>query len=334
MARRVMALLVCALLAVSFAGVAQAKTLRFQCVYPETAYVGQTTTFFAEQVKKMTNGKLNIKVFWPGQLVKEREALEALKSGMIDGYSGSFLYFTGVFPEVNVQWLPFNWANPAEAKDILLNKGYNKVFAEAMSKHGVTFLGSISVATMGLMTKFPVNNLADLQGKKIRAFGLEALIVQALGAAAAAIPGAEQYMALQRGTVDGTDYPWYTLKKYKLYEVLNYVSDPAFHTPGIVELAINTKVFSSLPKDQQEAVKKAAMMAMDRSFTMSPKWDQEAIEFAAKKDVKIIKLSKAELDIWIQKLMPLYEQTASKSPYCRKLVDILKANLKAKGVRF
>ncbi len=334
MARRLMALFVGAFLALSLAGIAQAKTLRFQCVYPETAYVGQTTTFFAEQVKKMTNGKLNIKVFWPGQLVKEREALEALKSGMIDGYSGSFLYFTGVFPEVNVQWLPFNWSSPAEAKDILLNKGYHKVFAEAMAKQGVTFLSSISVATMGLMTKFPVNNLADLQGKKIRAFGLEALIVQALGAAAAAIPGAEQYMALQRGTVDGTDYPWYTLKKYKLYEVLNYVSDPAFHTPGIVELAINSKVFTSLPKDQQEAVQKAAMMAMDRSFSLSPKWDQEAIDFAAKKDVKIIKLSKDELNLWIQKLMPLYEQAASKSPYCRKLVDILKANLKAKGVKF
>ena len=54
------------------------------------------------------------------------------------------------------------------------------------------------------------------------------------------------------------------------------------------------------------------MMAMDRSFGMSPKWDQEAIEFAAKKDVKIIKLPKEELEVWIQKLMPLYEQTASK----------------------
>ena len=176
MARRFLALFIGALMVLGLSGLAQAKTLKFQCVYPETAYVGQTTTFFAEQVSKMTNGKLKIKVFWPGQLVKSREALESLKSGMIDGYSGSFLYFTGVFPEVNVQWLPFNWSSPAEAKDILVNKGYHKVFAEAMSKHGVTFLGSISVATMGLMTKFPVHKLADLQGKKIRAFGLEYLM--------------------------------------------------------------------------------------------------------------------------------------------------------------
>ncbi|MCB2227601.1 MAG: TRAP transporter substrate-binding protein DctP [Desulfarculaceae bacterium] len=333
MARKLFMLVACLGLLLT-AGMAQAKTLKFQCVYPETAYAGQTTKFFADKVKELTKGKLAVKVFWPGQLVKSREALEALKSGMIDGYSGSFLYFTGVFPEVNVQWLPFNWSSPAEAMDILRNKGYGKVFAEAMSKLGVTYLGSISVATMGLMTKFPVNSLADLEGKKIRAFGLEALIVQALGGAAAAIPGAEQYMALQRGTVDGTDYPWYTLKKYKLYEVLDFVSDPAFHTPGIIELAINSKVMASLPADQQEAVKKAATMAMDRSFAMSPKWDQEAIDFAKTKKVKIIKLSDAELLKWRQKLMPLYEQSAAKSPYCRKLVDILKENLKAKGVKF
>ena len=232
MARRFMALFVCAIL-----GPELCRNRAGQDRSGSSVFIRKPLTsvrpppFFADQVKKLTNGKLKIKVFWPGQLVKSREALESLKSGMIDGYSGSFLYFTGVFPEVNVQWLPFNWSSPAEAKDILLNKGYHEIFAEAMSKHGVTFLSSISVATMGLMTKFPVNNLADLQGKKIRAFGLEALIVEALGAAAAAIPGAEQYMALQRGTVDGTDYPWYTLKKYKLYEVLNYVSDPAFPHP-------------------------------------------------------------------------------------------------------
>ena len=334
MTRKLLLLFACLCLTLGAVGMAQAKTLRFQCVYPETAYVGQSTLFFADQVNKLTKGKVKIKVFWPGQLVKSREALDSLKTGMIDGYSGSFLYFTGVFPEVNVQWLPFNWSSPEEAKDILLNKGYIKVFSEAMSKLGVTYLGSISVATMGLMTKFPVNKLEDLQGKKIRAFGLEALIVEALGAAASAIPGAEQYMALQRGTVDGTDYPWYTLKKYKLYEVLDYVSDPAFHTPGVVELAINSKVLASLTPDQQAAVKKAAQMTMDQSFANSPKFDAEAIKFAQTKKVKIIKLTDEEVNRWRQKLMPLYEQSAAKSPYCRQLVDILKANLKAKGVKF
>ena len=43
--------------------------------------------------------------------------------GMIDAYTGSMLYFAGKVPEINCQWLPFNWSNPAEARDVLLIKG-------------------------------------------------------------------------------------------------------------------------------------------------------------------------------------------------------------------
>ena len=334
MVRKLLLLFGCLCLTLGAVGVAQAKTLKFQCAYPETAYVGQTTKFFASQVEKYTNGKVKVKVFWPGQLVKAREALDPLKSGMIDGFSGSMIYFAGVMPEINVHWLPFIWGSPDEAKDILLNKGYHKILAEALAKHNVTFLSSISVATMGLLTKFPVSKLEDLAGKKIRANGLEAFIVETLGGAASAIPGAEQYMALQRGTVDGTDFPWYALEKYKLYEVLDHVIAPAFHTPALVELVINSKTLASLPPDQQAAVKKAALDAMEQSFVNSAKYDADAVEFAKTKNVKIMTLAPEEVDRWRAKLKPLYEQAAAKSPYCRQLVDIIMANLKAKGAKF
>lgn len=316
------------------AGTALAQTLKLQCAYPQTAYAGQSTQYFADQVKELTGGKLTIKVFWPGQLTKTREAFEAVRMGMIDAYSGSMLYFAGKVPEINCQWLPFNWSNPAEAKDVLLNKGYIEVLAEAIAKHGVTYLAPLSVSTMGLMTKFPINKLEDLEGKKIRAVGMEAHIVKALGASAVAIAGAEQYLALQRGTVDGTDYPWYTMKKYKFYEVLDYISAPALHTPGVIEIIINKKVFDKLPADQQKAVKQAALNAMNRSFKLSVKYDKEALEFAKQKNLKVITLSDAELARFRAKLMPLYDAMAKKSPASAKLVEILKDHLKAKGVKF
>jgi TRAP-type C4-dicarboxylate transport system substrate-binding protein len=208
------------------------------------------------------------------------------------------------------------------------------VMEEATAQHGVTYLAPLSVATMGLMTKFPVRKLEDLEGKKIRAVGMEAHIVEALGASAVAIAGAEQYMALQRGTVDGTDYPWYTIEKYKFYEVLDYIIAPAFHTPGIIEIVINQKVFQGLPADQQEAVKKAAINAMERSFKLTEKWDQEALQAAEKRNVEIIQLSDQELARFREALKPLWEKQAERSKYSAKLVKILKAHLASKGVKF
>ncbi|MFO7602149.1 MAG: TRAP transporter substrate-binding protein DctP [Candidatus Desulfacyla sp.] len=312
---------------------AMAGTLRIQCAYPQTAYAGQSTQFFADKVKELTKGEVEVKVFWPGQLVKTNEAFDSVRQGMIDGYSGSLLYFAGLVPEVNCQWLPFNWSDPEDAVNVLLNKGYMKIMADAVAKHGVTYLAPLSVATMGLMTKFPVNKLEDLKGKKIRAVGMEAQIMKALGASAVAIAGAEQYMALQRGTVDGTDYPWYTIEKYKFYEVLDYITAPALHTPGVIEIVVNQKTFQALTPDQQAAIKKAAMAAMERSFKMTPQFDQEAVDAAAKRGVKIITLSNEELARFRQAVKPLWDEEAKKSEYSAKLVTILRENLASKGVQ-
>ncbi|MCB2186883.1 MAG: TRAP transporter substrate-binding protein DctP [Deltaproteobacteria bacterium] len=316
----------------ALAAPAAAETLRLQCAYPQNAYAGQTTQYFANEVKKLTKGEVEIKVFWPDQLVKTKEAFDAVRQGMVDAYSGSLLYFAGLVPEVNCQWLPYNWGSAHEALDVLLNKGYMDVMSQAVAKHGVTYLAPLSVATMGLLTKFPVSSLDDLKGKKIRAVGMEAQIVKALGASAVAISGAEQYMALQRGTVDGTDYPWYTVEKYKFYEVLEYIIDPAFHTPGVIEIVMNTEVFNKLTPEQQKAVKQAALNAMNLSFNNTPKFDQGALDAAKKRGIKVLTISAPEMKRFRKALEPLWDAQAKQSPLSAKLVEILRANLKAQGV--
>ncbi|MFZ5584462.1 MAG: TRAP transporter substrate-binding protein [Thermodesulfobacteriota bacterium] len=323
----------CALALTLAAAYAQAATtLRFQCAYPENANVGQTTLFFASEVARLTNNQVEVKVFWPDQLTKTSEVFDAVRQGMLDGYTGSLLYFAGKVPEVNVQWLPFNWDNAAEAKDILLNKGYLDTFGEAVSKHGVTLLGSLSVASMGLLTKFPVEKIEDLAGKKIRAVGMEASIMKALGASAVAIAGAEQYMALQRGTVDGTDFPWYTIEQYKFYEVLNHIIKPALHTPGIVEIIINSKTLAGLTPEQQKAMKQAAMNAMEKSMVASDELDAKALSDAEKRGVKVVTIKGAEMKRFHDAVKPLWDAEAKKSPYSEKLVKILRDHLLTKGI--
>jgi TRAP-type C4-dicarboxylate transport system substrate-binding protein len=317
---------------ISIADAQAETTLRFQCAYPENANVGQSTLFFASEVAKLTNNQVQVKVFWPDQLTKTGEAFDAVRQGMLDGYSGSLLYFAGKVPEVNCQWLPFNWENAADAKDVLLNKGYMKIMGETMTKHGITYLGALSVASMGLLTKFPVEKIADLKGKKIRAVGMEAKIVEALGGSAVAISGAEQYMALQRGTVDATDFPWYTMEQYKFYEVLSHIVKPALHTPGIVEIIINSKSLKALTPEQQQAVHKAALNAMERSFEQSDQVDREALSSAEKRGVKVSTIPEPELVKFRAAVKPLWDAEAKKSPRSAKLVQILRDHLKSKGI--
>ncbi len=322
---RLIGILVSLIFLLPQAGLAKSKKITIQCAYPANAYVGQTTEFFADRVKELTSGEVSVKVFWPGQLVKTKEAFESVKTGMIDGYSGSMLYFTGFVPEVNCEWLPFGWASPAEAADVYKDHGWLELMREATAKHGIRYVAPVAVASMGLITKFPIHKADDLKGKKIRAMGMEAKIIAALGGATVAVPGAEQYMALKQGIVDGTDYPWYTIGKYKLFEVCDYISRPALHTPGIVEILINNDTYQSLTPAQQKAIDQAGWEAFMRTVEMSDKWDEDAYVTCKEKNVQIIDLTPEAIAEFREKVQPLWDEMAAKSDICRRLIENLRA---------
>jgi TRAP-type transport system periplasmic protein len=330
MLKKVVAVVVMAL-AFSVSPLAQAlaeTTLQFQCAYAEKANVGQITQFFASEVARLTNNQVQVKVSWPGKDVKMEEVFDAVCEGKLDGYSGSLLYFTKKVPEVNCQWLPYNWANAADAKDVLMNKGYMEIMGEAISKYGVTYLGALSVSSMGLLTKFPVTKIEDLKDKKIRAVGMEAEILKALGAIPIDIPAGEQYAALKSGSVDGTDFPWYTVEQYKFYEVLNHIVKPAFHTPGVVEILVNTKSLKALTPEQQQGLQKAAMNAMERSFGQSDEIDSQALSKSEGLGVKVSTVRQVQLVKFRGAMRPLWNAEAKKSPHSAKLVEILRQHLK------
>lgn len=313
-------------------GYAETK-IRLQCVYPEKANVGQNTLFFAERVKVLTNGEVNIKIFWPDQLVKTNEAFDAMAKGMIDAYSGSMLYFSGFVPEVNCEWMPFGWANPKEALELYEKHGWLDLMRQATLKHGVHYVAPLGVASMGLITKFPVHKADDLKGKKIRAVGMEAKIIDMLGASPVAIAGAEQYMALKQGTVDGTNYPFYTIGNYKFYEVATHIVRPALYSPGIVEILINQKVYESLSEKNRKAVDQAGWEAFLRTVELNPVYDEEAYKICKEKNITIIDLTPEALDEFRHKTLPLWDEVASKSDISAKLVNSLKAYLAEKGVK-
>jgi TRAP-type C4-dicarboxylate transport system substrate-binding protein len=320
------------MIAASVSSAADNVKIRLQCVYPEKANVGQNTLFFAERVSALTGGEVTVKIFWPDQLVKTNEAFDAMSKGMIDAYCGSMLYFSGFVPEVNCEWLPFGWSNPKEAQELYEKHGWLDLMRQATLKHGVHYIAPLGVASMGLITKFPVHSLDDLKGKKIRAVGMEAKIMDALGASPVAISGAEQYMALKQGTVDGTNYPFYTIGNYKFYEVCNHIVRPALYTPGIVEILMNQKVYESLSEKNRKAVDQAGWETFLRTVELNPVYDEQAYTVCKEKNVTIIDLSPETVDQFRDRTMPLWNEVASKSEISAKLVASLKAYLKEKGV--
>ena len=311
----------------------QAKVyqLRLQCVYPETSHGGEMVKKFAQKVNKYTKGQVKVNVFWPNQLVSLKKAYDAVSNGMIEGTYTCSLYYSGTVPEVKTEFLPFTWRTPEEAADIYFGAGYLDLLRQANMQHNVYYLSPVMVATMGCMTKFPVHSLADFKGKKLRAVAMDAVVLKLIGGAPVAIPGTQNYQALKRGTVDGTIYPLYTIETYKLYEVVDYIILPGFHTPAITAFYLNLVFWKSLPADLQFAVDRAGEEVTLLSCMASDRWDKEAMESAHKHHVQVMTLSKSEVSKVRNLCVPLWNKVGKGSPLSAKAVNLLKDYLKKKG---
>jgi len=309
-----------------------AKVLKFQCAYVKTAGSSQTMEFLADKVKEYTKGEVELKLYWSGQLVKASEALTAIQRGMIDGYSGSVLYFAGTIPEANGHYLPYAWKNPLELLDIYYNHGFREVTREAFAKHGVLYLTTFTAAKYGLMSNFPIRKLEDLKGKKMRAVGTGARVLKEFGAAPVYMLANEAYTGLQRGTVEGNLYVYYVLQDYKLHEVTKYVIEPPLYSPGMGDIIMSLKVWNELSPEQQDAFERAAAETTLRSYLYGLVKDEYVLsEFAREKGVEVITLEPEELERFKKAAAPVYDDHAKKSPLCAKQVEILRAYAQGRG---
>lgn len=304
--------------------------IRVQSVYPEKTYGPELLKIMAEKVKEYSDGEVEFRLFWPGQLVSAEEGLDALGKGMIEGLYAAAIYYGGIIPESKVEWLPLNWRSPHDVIEIYVHYGYLDKMRRFAARHDVYYLYPIMTGSMGAMTKFPVSKVEDFKGKKIRATGVDGLVAQAIGASPVALVGPEAYTALKMGTVEGTIYPYYTIKTYKFDEVVDHIILPGFHTPSLTVVWLNLKVWEKLSPKAKEALERAGLEVFKLSAEKSVEWDREALDYAKEKNVKVVILPEEEVKKIKGLCTPIYEKVAQESPGAKQLIEILDEYYKRK----
>lgn len=289
---------------------------------------------FAENVKQASNGKINIKVYAANELVKIKATRESVESGAIEMACEAGPYLARVIPEGDVEFgLPFSWRTWDEAWEAWTKYGLEQKIREAYAEKGLHLITINPAGEYALMTTKPVYKLEDLKGMKIRSTGMVPKILEKFGAAPVNIPGAEQYVALQRGTVDGTVYPVFVLDAYKLREIIKYVILPGVITPPTTEIYMNLKVWQGLSPDLQKAITDASskhQTAMQKVYLeegyaavggLVMRGQGQAIVLP---DSEMKKLRKAAFEEW--------DKLGEKSPRCKALVDAMKKFMADKGI--
>ena len=232
-------------------------TLKMQTYYSPTTAMG--AKYFAEQVNKLTGGRVAIQVFTGGELVGSANILKSVRNGMIDIGHGMGHHFTERKTGLLESGLPMSWMSAVEADVLYERRGLKKLFGDDYAKLGVVYLGPTWAAPYHTLSKQPIRSLDDMRKMKIRAVGAAAKMLSAVGVNVVNLPPEDIYMALTTGQIDGVVYGSAAeYKETKFYEVAGWLNVTPLIDPITDTLIINKKLWESLPEDIRAAFLAAA----------------------------------------------------------------------------
>ncbi|WP_299873986.1 C4-dicarboxylate TRAP transporter substrate-binding protein [uncultured Sulfitobacter sp.] len=251
--------------AISLAGVtAQAETyeLTMASSHPTVLpWVGQLSTLVVAE----TNSRLEAmgsgdRVEWTeaygGSLYGFKDTLEAVGDGLTDaGWVGT-LWEGSKMPLQNMTYFTPFISDDLVATLQIMNELHRELpeLQAAWDDQNVVFLGASGVETYHLMTNFPVNSIADLEGRKILAPGPSANWIKHLGAVPVngALP--TYYNQVQTGVADGMVIILTGAFPNKHYEVAPYVTLVGLGAQMTGGLGINKDIWEGLSGDVRKVL--------------------------------------------------------------------------------
>lgn len=229
---------------------------------PNFPILGEGAEMFAEWVKEMSNGRLNIKVYGGGELIPALEAFDAVSSGTVEMSSGAAYYWAGKVPAAQLfSSIPFGM-NAQQMNTWMISGGGLELWKEVYAPFNVIpmMAGNTGVQMGGWFNR-EINNIVDLKGLKMRIPGLAGKVLEKAGGAAILSPGSELYTNLERGVIDATEWigPSHDYRM-GFHKIAKYYYTPGWHELGTtLELCINKTSYEELPKDLQVIIETASM---------------------------------------------------------------------------
>src|SRR3954471_15679023 len=184
------------------------RTLNMQASWPASSTFMENFTQFADRVNKTTAGRLQIKTSAAGTVVPAFEVTDATHKGVIDGAHTWSGYLIGKHPAAV---LFTGGPGGPVGMDIFAHLGwfYDRGGQQLMDEWFETIIKRdvISIPVMPFAPRMfgwfkqPFKGWDDLKGRKMRAVGMNAQILNAAGATVVSMPGGEIVPAAQRGVV-------------------------------------------------------------------------------------------------------------------------------------
>ena len=249
---------------------------------PESAIRSQSMVYFKEKLEKETSGKIKVELFFSGILGNERELMDLVATGALQGTRGGF--FNDANPKFNLLTLPFLTSGWREALR-LVNSSFMEEINNGAKKNGfhIPVTGISQGFRAHTNNKKPIKHPRDFKGLKMRVPMQEVFIqtAKAFGANPQELAAIDIYQALQTGVIDGQDNPPSNIWDFKMYEVSKYLTVTNYAT-GPDPFIVNLSWYNTLTPDLKIIFDRVAKDAMSKSDQMYRLKETEYLEQLSK----------------------------------------------------
>jgi TRAP-type mannitol/chloroaromatic compound transport system substrate-binding protein len=284
---------------------------------------------FSKTVRALSGGKFEVSIHAAGELMPPFGVVDGIEKGTIDMAQTASYYFTG-----KDSIFAFGCAVPfgltARQMDSWMEHGNGrKLLDEFYAKYNMLSMSAGNTTTqMGGWYRKEIKSAADLKGLKMRlGGGLFGEAMARLGVVAQNMPAGEVYQALEKGTLDATEFVGpYDDEKLGFNKVAPFYYYPGWWEGGAeLEFFINTKAFEALSAENKAIVRAAGAVA---ARDMTAKYD--AVNPAALKRLvgaktQLKPFPKDVLDAGFKASMQVFAEHEAKSPEFKKIHQDMRA---------
>lgn len=299
---------------------AHAREFRSADVHAKDYPTNMAVAFMGQQLSQASGGKDKIKVFGDSMLGSEKDTVEQVKIGALDMVRVSTAAFHGIVPESMIPSLPFLFRDIEHFRKTMYGPAGDKILA-AFDKAGFVALCMYESGARSVYAKKPVKTAADMKGLKIRVqqSDLWVSLISALGASPTPMPMAEVYTGLKTGLVDAAENNYPSYDEAKHYESAPVYSE-TMHVMSPEVVVFSKKVWDTLTKEQQAAIRKAAKDSIPYYVKLWEAKEKESKAAVIKGGAKIVAASEIDKKSFVDAEKPVWDKFAS-TPELKALVQ-------------
>ena len=274
-------------------GLAQDKRVNWKMgsAFPsKLVQLGSLGVSASEKIERISAGNIRLKFFEPHALVPPLEMFDAISAGSLDAAWSTPGYWFGKEKALALfAAVPFG-PRAGEYGAWMYYGGGQELMDEIYAKHNIKSVvcGVIAPEASGWFRK-EIKSIEDLKGLKMRFFGLGAKVMEKIGVSTQLIAGGDIYPALERGSIDATEYSMPAIDlDLGFYQIASHYYFPGWHQQStLFEIMFNKEKWDSLSPTQQAQIEVACGDNFREGLTEGEAIQGKALATLAEKGVTI-----------------------------------------------